>query len=97
MFTYFAVGYDGKVNLSQHGTDVAELRPASPARHRARPAHEVVVGVLREADGDDVGLEVDLGHHLEEGDVVLVAELVKIDVRDDPRDPPASRIVINLL
>ena len=96
MFTYFAVGYDGKVNLSQHGTDVAELCPAPPARHRARPAHEVVVGVLREADGDDVGLEVDLRHHLEEGDVVFVAELVKVDVRDDPRDPPASYQLIGV-
>ena len=41
------------------------------------------------ADGDYVGLEVDLRHHLEQRDVVLVAELVKVDVCDHPRYPPA--------
>ena len=46
-------------------------------------------GVLRKADGDYVGLEVDLRHHLEQRDVVLVAELVKVDVCDHPRYPPA--------
>ena len=68
------------MHLPQHGTDVAELRPASPARHRARPAHEVVVGVLREADGDDVGLEADGGLHLQQRDVILIGELVKVTV-----------------
>ena len=78
------------MDLSEHGADVAELCPAPPPCDGAGPADEVVVGVLGEADGDDVGLEVHLGHHLEEGDVVLVAELVKVDVRDDTRDPPVK-------
>ena len=44
--TYLAVGDDGEVHLAQHGTDVAELGPASPARHGARPPHQVVVRVV---------------------------------------------------
>ena len=57
-------------------------------------AHEVAVRV-GEADGDDVGLELDAGLHLQQRDVVLVGELVEVAVRHNLLHPSGKNISID--
>jgi hypothetical protein len=60
----------------------------SPSCDCPRPSHEIVLCVLWKTDWDDVWLKVDLLNHLEEGNVVLVAKLVKVYVGYHPSDTP---------
>ena len=53
-------------------------------------AHEVAVRV-GETDGDDVGLELDAGLHLQQRDVVLVGELVEVAVRYNLLHPSGKK------
>eukprot|EP00095_Tigriopus_kingsejongensis_P011672 maker-scaffold59_size442576-snap-gene-2.13 protein:Tk11672 transcript:maker-scaffold59_size442576-snap-gene-2.13-mRNA-1 annotation:"hypothetical protein TcasGA2_TC001061" len=81
----FGVGDDGQVDLAEDGRDVAVLGASAPARYCGRASNQVLVGI-RQADGDDVGLELHAVDHLEESNVVLVAELVKVHVGNHASD-----------
>ena len=70
--------------------DQSEVSVRSRDQWPAYLAHEVAVRV-GEADGDDVGLELDAGLHLQQRDVVLVRELVEVAVRHNLLHPSGKK------
>ena len=85
-----AVGDDGQPDLPQDGGDLTVLGQSAPPRHCPDLTHQVGVGV-GQADGDDVGLELDVGLDLQQRDVVLVRELVEVAVRHNLLHPSGKK------
>lgn len=80
------------MDLPENGRNVAKLGPPSPAGDGAGAADQVVVGA-GQTNGDNIGLELNLLDQLQQGNVVFVAELVKVDVSDDSGDASIVMIV----
>ena len=89
-----AVGDDGQPDLPQDGGDLTVLGQSAPACHCPDLTDQVGVGV-GQADGDDVGLELDVRLDLQQRDVVLVGELVEVPVRHHFLDSPATTSLID--